>query len=290
MAMLKNALLIYNAKSGHDRSIKLKNRIASELKGTFSTIDFYKMSSIEKTEEDLSFLFDKYYAFIVCGGDGTLNQIINIVCKSEIRPVIGYVPTGTMNDAGKNLGICSIKKALKIIKEANVKNIDIANSTFGYFLYMAAVGVYSDISYTVKRKGKRKFGVLSYYFLAIKEAFQKSVVKGKVNIDGTELSFKSPFLLLLGGRRVGGFLINRKASMIDGKIDLYITRPGLFNGLLNYFIFKKRLLHYSGNKISIELVEKKHWCLDGEKVDNGNLFVEVKHQYLSFFLADKTNF
>ena len=59
-----------------------------------------------------------YDVFLVAGGDGTANEVLNGVMRSPIKPALGLLPSGTANDTAAILGINkNIKKKLKDLYE-----------------------------------------------------------------------------------------------------------------------------------------------------------------------------
>ncbi len=252
---MEKIALLFNFKSGKsniiDKVLKAKKKLSKEF-----LVDIYSFSDDEK----IIMIAKKGYDYlVVCGGDGTMHKIVNIMMKTkEINfPTIGYIPTGTMNDCMKGYGITSFNKALKIIMKKHCEYINLGKCNNDYFLYLFASGAYSDISYLASRKYKKNLGKLSYYFLAIKEIFKKRMFN--FYLDNNK--YQSPFIMILNGSHVGGLKIN-KGFRNNKLLNCYITAKGVFNGLLHYFFDKKNIVLKSETiKIS---QETKQYCLDGE--------------------------
>lgn len=281
------ALLLYSNNAGKNKAIKLHDKIVKKLSSKFeitskecpSLIDF---NNEIKNSKDYECLF-------ILGGDGTLNNAINVVASlpKVDRPTIGYIPTGTLNDAGKTFGIRGISKAIKIVLEGHKEDIDICSFNDKYFLYLAAIGQYSDISYSAKRDDKKKVGKMSYYKLAVTEAFQRYNINVSVEYDENIEEYQTPFIIVMNGKYVGGFKINPKNSISDGMMDVYITKPGMFNGLVHYFPFKTKTKHIRTNKIVITPKGDDPWCLDGEKVSSGIGKIKVLPSHISMFVRKR---
>lgn len=219
-------------------------------------VDVYSFNSDEKV---LTIIKKEYDFLVVCGGDGTMHRIVNLMMKTEnvTFPTIGYIPTGTMSDCMKGYGIDSFKSALKIIMNKHCDYLNIGKCNNDYFLYLFASGTYSNISYLTSRKSKKAFGKLSYYALAFKEIFKKRMFDFCLN----NINYKSPFIMILNGTHVGGFNINKNFKN-DSFLKCYITSPGIFNGLLHYFFDKKNaIIENETIKIS---QRHQQYCLDGE--------------------------
>ena len=255
---MEKAILIFNINAGNknifNKVLKIKNKLSD-----IYDVDLF---SYTKIEDIAKILLRKNYAYLfLCGGDGSFNNLINFVMKNEQInfPCIGYIPTGTMNDCLKGYGINSINSSIKIIKNNHQENILLGKCNDQYFSYLFALGAYSDISYVAKRKNKKNEGKLSYYFKSIKEAFKKQNYSFYIN----DKLFESPFIMYLNGSNVGGFKIN-KQFFNDKKGNFYITRKGIFNGLLTYLGKKNRII-LNGDRFIIKVVKSVPCCLDGEK-------------------------
>ena len=90
--MLKNMLLIVNPKAGKQtinkklpKIIKNFERRGYEVKTAYTKVD-YKPADIMKKYDT------KWDLIVCCGGDGTLNELINAIMKTDNRPQIGFIP------------------------------------------------------------------------------------------------------------------------------------------------------------------------------------------------------
>ncbi len=59
-----------------------------------------------------------YDVFFVAGGDGTVNEVVNGMMKSDVRPSLGILPSGTANDIAAILGVpriltCALRMYMK---------------------------------------------------------------------------------------------------------------------------------------------------------------------------------
>ena len=62
---------------------------------------------------------------VVCGGDGSINYVVNCMRSAGINPTLGIVPMGTANDLANALDISHYPSvALRRILEGEVHNID----------------------------------------------------------------------------------------------------------------------------------------------------------------------
>ena len=278
------ALFIYNKTSGKGSIYKKKDFIISTLKEIYESVDVIESLSAEHFIQVCKDACSKYDALIFSGGDGTFNMVANAIAEEDKRPILGVIPTGTVNDAAKNFGVSkNIKKALRIIKNQKVRKFDIAKLNDKYFVFTAAIGAYADIPIITTKKEKKKFGPLAYYFKAFPMFFKWIKVEGKIEIDGVSYDYKTPFVLIMNSSHVGGFRINPKSNVSDGKVDIFLTRPSIFNSLLNYLLFRHRVKHYQGSKIKINVNVDDYWDIDGEKGPQGDATIDVLANHISIY-------
>jgi diacylglycerol kinase (ATP) len=269
------ALVVYSKAAGkRDFSCHVP-LLEKELAGTFETLDFRHTSS----EEEASLVYEdacaKYEVVIVCGGDGTFNNAVNAIMPQPRKPILGYVNFGTIGDVGKNFGVTrSLSEALAIIRSQHVEKIDIgeiiSKGKTRYFAYCAAFGVFSDIAYGVTRSEKKKVGRLAYYNKAVGEVFEKNQHPYSYESERLKKTSSAPFIMVLNGRNIGGFIVNRKGKINDGKMEIFLTKKGLFNGLLHYLPFSTAPDDVCSN-CRFSGLEDLPWCLDGEKGPKGDV-------------------
>lgn len=259
------ALLLYSHVSGHKDFTSKIAFVKRELASVFSTLDVFCTASKEEATRKEIEAAPFYDVFLVVGGDGTFNHTVNVLMGLEKRPILGYLNFGTLGDVGRNFGVTrSLKHSLSIIKKGHIVPFDVGEIGGSYFAYCAAIGSFSDIAYATPRHKKRSVGRLAYYLKAVDEAVKPTQIGYKIVIDGQKYSGKTPFVMILNGSHIGGFPVNRRSSISDGKMEVFLVAPGLFNGLVHYF-FHFRVEKLVASEISLHVESDQPWCLDGEK-------------------------
>ena len=286
---MSKALFLYSDDTGHGQINRHLDEILARLRKRYPTLDAKKTSSAEEGAALARQACGVYDALIFSGGDGTFNNIVSALLEAENAPTLGYINGGTLCDIGRNFGIHgSYRRALRIIENGRTCGFDVGEVNGQMFTYMAAVGAFADISYSTKRKYKRRLGKVVYYFKAIGEALSPKKVRCHVEANGRKWDLKVPFILCLNGKNVGGFAVNSKhSSMHDGKFELFLTKPGLFNGLLHYLFFKTRTVKITSSEFKIQVDYPLPWTLDGEKGPNGNIHIVAKDSKLLIFCAKR---
>ena len=274
---MKKALFLYSTSNSRNSFKKQSLLIIDNLKKKHENLVSIDVNSEKMFIQELK-KADNYDVLYFTGGDGTFNVVINILAQFTKKPILGYIPTGTMNDCAKNFGLSKkIKKTLKVLELGKTISFDIGcvNSGEHYFAYFSANGCYSSISYKAKTNIKRRFGKLSYYFLALKEAFKIRKYNYEVEVDGVTYKGQTPFLMLLNSNYAGGFKISNKSKVNDGLFHLYVSKVGLFNGLISYFFTSKRKIQHVGSKFRLSIDSHSSWCFDGESIVEGDINIEI---------------
>ena len=276
-------LYLYSDKTGVIKSERKVNKLNSKLKEIYSDITILKTENLQDFTEKIRKSVGIFDILIVAGGDGTLKLAVEILMtlEKEKRPTLGYIPTGTVNDAGKAVGYKgSIRQALKVLKNGHIDYVDVCKVNNSYFNFVCAAGAFSDISYVVKRGYKKFFGRLAYYFYALSQVFIKKEIEAEVEVNNKKFSVKTPFIMVMNSQNVGGFPVNFNYSVKDGLAEVYITKPGLFNGLLHYAFFKIKTTKLEVDHIKITLKNDDYWCFDGERGDKKTVDIRVIKQEL----------
>ncbi|MCR4633774.1 MAG: YegS/Rv2252/BmrU family lipid kinase [Erysipelotrichaceae bacterium] len=266
-------LLLINARSG------LKNSKADLVK----VIDIfcahgYDVSAYvtQKRNDAYEYLMKnrvKYDVVCVFGGDGTMNEVSNALMRKEHKPLLGYFPSGTMNDFGSNfdLGNDFVKIAERIC-EGNVREFDVGKFNDRYFNYVAAFGAMCDVPFTTNRDAKEMLGNIAYIMEGIMKLPEVKMNKIRYTINNRTYTRDVLFGLIYSGNRVAGMeLEDKKRSRIDdGLFNVLIVDyvPTVFNApdLLSTILQQDRFIHrYRTKAITLEFEEDVVWTLDGEE-------------------------
>ena len=169
----------------------------------------------------------------------------------------------------------------------------------GYAMYIAAAGAFTSVTYSTPQKQKKRFGWLAYVFECCKKQMKFDSFPIEVTCGGKTEEAKAVLILVMNGRSVAGFSVNKKASMQDGKMEIAILRErknlGFWGRVCAFFeilrlFFRgskcgsKHLLRLSGAEVSIKAGENVVWDLDGEKGDSGNIDIRLLPRHVTMFV------
>ncbi len=168
------------------------------------------------------------YDRVVCaGGDGTLSEVISGVMEGEKRPVLGYIPSGTTNDFSRNL---SLPRGMEKQAAAAVCGIprpcDIGRFNGRPFIYVAAFGAFTDVSYDTPQEFKNTFGHLAYFLEGMGRIGSIKGYPLTVEYDGGVLRGDFIFGMVCNTVSVGGFkgLPSRDVRLDDGLFEVVLVR------------------------------------------------------------------
>lgn len=268
-------LFIYNPHSG---KIALKNHIWDIL-NTFSVANYDLTVKACNLGVDIAKYVNDVcadYDLIICsGGDGTLNRVINgIVKKDKIVPV-GYIPSGSTNDYASSLKLPkTMEKCADAITKGQIYKYDIGKFNEDYFIYVAAFGLFSEVSYATDQNIKNVIGHAAYIVEGIKSLTDVKTYHLKVKSDNEEFEDDFIFGMISNTTSVGGVydMSKQDVKLDDGLFEvLLVKKPNSIldlNKLGMYFLgnqeSNKYIKHFKCKEIEIIPDQEMPWSLDGE--------------------------
>lgn len=235
---------------------------------------------------------EEFDVVVCCGGDGTLSLTAGAVCKLKKKPVVGYIPSGTTNDFAKTRGIPMLPvEAANAIVSGTVRPIDIGFFGEKPYIYVAAFGVFSDVSYATPRQLKQNIGHAAYILEGIKSLSKIESFKAKFFINGEVIEDEFIYGMCSNTLRIGGFQLPliRDFSIDDGMIDITLIKKPvtaedstkLINALLSQHSDGNMIIQYRAPRISYESETLIPWTLDGEYGGSSDKqFIELKHNII----------
>ena len=135
---MENLFLVVNPKSGTGRIKTELFKVCDILTRGGYRVTVHVTSKKGDATAAVENLGDEYSTIVVCGGDGTLNEVITGVMHSGNDYKIGYIPSGTLNEWSQGLKISrSISKAARNIVSGRQVQLDIGR--FGDKLHCSCV-------------------------------------------------------------------------------------------------------------------------------------------------------
>ena len=161
--MKKRLLFIFNPRSGQGKIREYLTDILDEMIKAGFEVTVY-LTQGQKDAQRVACEEAEHYDRIVCsGGDGTLDEVVTGVMTSGCRIPIGYIPAGSTNDFGNSLGIDkNMVHAAQIAVGGQLFPCDIGRFNQDYFVYVAAFGLFTEVSYQTSQDLKNMLGHAAY--------------------------------------------------------------------------------------------------------------------------------
>lgn len=298
-------LFVYNPVSGKGAIVKKLHYTVKHLRARFGDVDVYATREAGELVQKAAEACGVYDVFVFAGGDGSFNEVVMGLGEKENRPVLGYIPTGTVNDIARSTGIPrNIRGAVKTIVSGGAYPLDVMKINDNYVMYVAASGGLTGCSYNAKQGAKRRFGKIAYAAEVIKHdlVFDEYPVTF-AGAEG-ELQTSAVMVMIMNGRSVASMPINGDALMDDGKAEVVIVceQPHkreteahrhlryLFSALKVFTSGFRRLRKnnkmrtYTGSDFTVRVDDDVVWNFDGEKGIRGNIAVHVLPRHVGLII------
>ena len=254
--MEKSVLILYNVKAGRGR-IRRKMDDIESLFVEAGWIPVPKM--LRFGENPFDNLVGDFSLVVICGGDGTINYVVNAMRKSEKDFPIGIVPVGTANDFAGAIGMN--KRALNAVRQiiaGHEERLDCGIVNGLYFVNIFSFGLFTTTSQHTPEHLKKQIGKAAYLIEGSKELHHREYIPLHIVHDGGQLDVESVMTLVFNGETAGRFPLARNASVRDGMLDCVLMRKcGTLDGAwaaVKYLVNGKandEVIHIRTSKLSI---------------------------------------
>ena len=265
--MRKRMLFVYNPRAG-------KAQIRSNL---LDIIDIFVKAGYEVTAYPTQATGDavkavkerqgSYDMVACCGGDGTLDEVVNGMMQSEEKLPVGYIPAGSTND---------FANSLKIPKNMNGVNYacDIGRFNNDNFIYVAAFGIFTDVSYGTKQDVKNVLGHAAYLLEGVKRLPSVRACPLKITCNDQVIEGEFLYGMVTNSYSVGGFrgITGQDILLDDGLFEVTLirrpTNPLDLNNIIMALVDKRvkseHIHTYKTSELIVESGKPLAWSLDGE--------------------------
>jgi diacylglycerol kinase (ATP) len=237
----QNALLIHNPNAGSGgnarrrlideaRQFLSENGILTELAET--TGPGHATEIAQKATRDGRELV------IACGGDGTLNEVVNglAMAQNGHRVPLALLPGGTANVLAKELNLpWDIPGAAKHLLKADVREIALGLAKpleqpekARYFLSVSGCGPDGMIVYSVDLGLKARVGILAYWWQGVREVLRYTFPRFRVRAGDRQM--EATLVVVGRTRNYGGpFKITDQADLFEDQFEVMAltTQSGL---------------------------------------------------------------
>ncbi len=299
-------LYVYNPVSGKGQAEKKRHYIVKKLRARFGNVDVRATREAGELKRLAADACGKYDVLVFAGGDGSFNEAVSGLAERENRPVLGYIPTGTVNDIARSTGIArNIRGAVKNIVSGWAYPLDVMKVNDGYAMYVACSGGLTGCSYKAEQSVKKKIGKFAYAVEVLKhelvfEDYPVTFIGDEVTVDTHAV-----MVLIMNGRSVASMPVNAGGLLDDGEAEIVIVcqnprrkEPKVHRHFRYFFsairVFvrgfrrlrkSKRVYYtYKGKSFSVKVSPDVAWNLDGELGQNGDISVRVLRRHVRLIM------
>ena len=273
--MKKRMLFVFNPKAGKGRiKMHLLDIVDIFNKGGYEVI-IRATQGPKDAYEQVKEYADQVDLIACSGGDGTLDEVVTGIVEVGSQTPIGYIPAGSTNDFANSLFMPkSMTAAASMIMEEQIYHCDIGKFNNQTFAYVAAFGLFTNVSYETDQDLKNILGHVAYVLEGMKQLFEVKSYHLKVTSD--ELTVENDFIygMISNSRSVGGFknLTGKNVDMNDGLFEVtLIKKPKnplelneIIAALINAYDDTEMIDAFKANSLYIHGDEAISWTLDGE--------------------------
>jgi diacylglycerol kinase (ATP) len=212
---------------------------------------------------------------LVCGGDGTINEVLNGLAGSQVP--LGLLPGGTANILARDMGLplnpiraatelsrwsplrIPLGKATWCIENASINEAPAQKEqATRYFISVAGIGFDAHVVYRLSPEMKMSWGVTAYIVEALRQAFSYPFQGFSCRTDGGPHRFAT-FAAVQRARNYGGWLhLTPDARFFDDRFTLCLFKS---HNRARYFLYAGLVLARQHLHLGdVELVETRKLC------------------------------
>lgn len=198
---------------------------------------------------------------LVCGGDGTLNEVINGLVPGEVP--LGILPGGTANVFARELGInLNPVRAARELARWSPRRVALGRATWPaggavqqrFFLSLAGVGFDAYIIHNLSRRFANALGVVAYGCEGLRQVFRYSFSEFSCRFEEREV--RGTFAVLHRTERYAGWLrFAPGASVFGDRFTLCLFKS---RSRARYFLYAAAVVTRTHTRLSdVETVQTR---------------------------------
>ncbi|MCD7920768.1 MAG: YegS/Rv2252/BmrU family lipid kinase [Clostridiales bacterium] len=272
---MKTLLFLYNPCAGKGKLADSLGAICAAFQAQDYLVTVYATKGPGDATQATRTLASHYDRMVCGGGDGTLSEVISGLVASEgAMPPLGYIPSGTTNDYARSLKIPTRPaEAAALAASGPALSVDVGRLNTQNFIYVAAFGAFTSVSYATPQGAKSMLGHAAYVLAGIRSLSEITSYEMKVSYDGGVIEEEFLYGMVSNSTSVGGFkgLMGDNVQLDDGIFEvLLIRKPDSMiqiAAILDALANKKPHSHvrmFQTHRVTFISVESVPWTTDGE--------------------------
>lgn len=274
---MKKLLFIFNPRSGKgELGAQLYDIIQIFVKKEYYVTVYptqYPEDALKRVPE-----IARDYDLVVCGGgDGTLDEVVTGMMHSPVKRPIGYIAAGSTNDFAFSLRIPrDVLEAARVAVGGKEFPCDIGNFNNDYFVYVAAFGLFTDVSYQTNQYMKNILGHVAYLLEGARRLYDIPSYQMTIEVGDETVTDEFVYGMITNSISVGGMknLIGGDVSLNDGAFEVMMIKmpknPIQLNEIIRVLLAPRAdkssryIYTWRTDHVRITCEDAVPWTLDGE--------------------------
>ena len=274
--------IILNPSSGREAARSNIENVLSYLsmKGSIERADInYTAKRFDAMNFAIDTNPDEYDMLIAAGGDGTVNEVVTGLMRSEIDIPVAIYTSGTVNDfATINRLPSAPADFARMLEDPELVRVDCGKAGDSYFMNVLAAGSFADVIYNVQPDLKTALGPVAYWISAMKDIPSLNNSEHLIIHNGDEIIETDAVMFFVSNSSsVGGFRnLMSHADVTDGLLDVMVLKkierteimPLFGRIIVGDHINSDKVIYFQSTDFSIEAPDAENKItldLDGEK-------------------------
>ncbi len=271
---MKKLLFLYNPQAGKARLSEHVGKVTQVFQNAGYLVTVYATTGSGDASERTAELAGGFDHMVCAGGDGTLSEVITGLLEGSHHLPLGYIPAGSTNDFSRTLDLPATPlQAAKIAVNGTPQQCDIGTFNRTHFIYVAAFGVFTSVSYATPQEVKNIFGHMAYIMEGIKSLTEITAYHIRIQYDGQELDGDFIYGMVSNSTSVGGFrgLMSRDVVLDDGLFEVMLVKAPQsiadLNGIVTSLVSRTandNVIAFQARQLEFQSETPIPWTLDGE--------------------------
>ena len=275
---MKQLLFVYNPKAGRQRAKTMLSDVLTVFAQEGYQITVRPTLGPGDATQVVADTAAHYDRVVCCGGDGTLSETAAGLLELSRPPLLGYIPSGSTNDCGATLRIPrGYKKAAELAAgDEEPLRWDIGTLNQQPFVYVAAFGAFTEVSYDTPQDLKKTFDHLAYIMAGIASIPSITPYHMKVEYDGQVLEDDFFYGMVCNTYSVAGMrnLPTDRVELDDGLFEVILVRKPMSIGEIGAGLQAllrpgaveegSALLSFHASQLKFTSEKPIPWTIDGE--------------------------
>ena len=215
---------------------------------------------------------------IICGGDGTVSQVIGALYKQPVT--FGIIPMGSGNGLARAAKIpMNTHKALQLIFKGDSYLTDAISVNGQFACMLVGFGFDAAVAHSFANSSTR--GLLTYIKEIVSHLFRRKYFPLSIQLESNKIDTEIFLLSIANGNQYGNeFRIAPHANLNDGLLDVVLLKKQPLGSLIKNIIrqvghlksptnsselnLKSKLIYFQTNYLKIETTAHTPFHIDGD--------------------------